>query len=496
MVDLLLIPGAVLYLVVIILLFVYGLNFFYLTFLTLTAPGDPEEPTPADFWPRVTVQLPIYNEMYVASRLIRAAAGLDYPPHLLEIQVLDDSTDETVQIVGKLVAELRAGGVDIHHLRRPDRQGYKSGALAHGLSRSRGEFLAIFDADFLPQPDFLKRTLPVFQNPAIGFVQTRWGHINRGYSFLTQIQSLAIDAHFMVEQFARSRAGFWFNFNGTAGVWRRSTIEQAGGWSSDTLTEDLDLSYRAFFRGWRACYLREVVVPAELPVSFSAYRRQQHRWARGSLECARKYLPQVWRSPIPLGMKFEATLHLLGYGVHVLLCALVILHPIILLFSLRNPGLISLFGIAFFFNATTFAQIFYFLAAQKLLGQRWWQRLPSIIFLSAVGAGMMMNTVRASLEILGHRKGIFERTPKFGIVQKEQNWTRHRYQLTLDPVVYFELAFALLNLATAVAAINTQNWTIAVYALLFFSGLAFTSGMTVAQSIAVARARPAGGKAV
>ena len=282
MLDLLFIPSAILYLLVVGALFVYGVNFFYLTYITLRDRKAKQPEPPLDELPQVTVQLPIYNEMYVAERLIAAAAALDYPRSLLEIQVLDDSNDETEEIVARKVAQLQRQGFHISHLHRTRRNGYKGGALAEGLQQAQGAFIAIFDADFIPGEDFLRRTLPHFSDRRVAFVQTRWGHVNRDYSLLTQLQSLAIDAHFMVEQYARWRAGLWFNFNGTAGIWRKSAMLEAGGWRSDTLTEDLDLSYRAFLHGWKAVYLRDVEVPAELPVSFNAYRRQQGRWARGS----------------------------------------------------------------------------------------------------------------------------------------------------------------------------------------------------------------------
>jgi cellulose synthase/poly-beta-1,6-N-acetylglucosamine synthase-like glycosyltransferase len=485
MLDLLFIPSAVLYLIVVGLLFIYGINFFYLTYITLRK-GKQIQPIPEmTGWPCVTIQLPIYNELYVARRLIQAAANLDYPKHLLEIQVLDDSTDETVGIVDDLVEQLRKQGIDIHHLHRENRQGFKAGALAHGLEYASGEFLAIFDADFIPGPNFLVQTLPFFQDDKVGFVQARWGHANRDYSFLTFLQSLAIDAHFMVEQFARSQVGFWFNFNGTAGVWRKIAIQDAGGWTFETLTEDLDLSYRAFFHGWKAIYVRNLEVPAELPVSFSAYRRQQHRWARGSLECAIKFIPKVWGEAIPTIQKVEATLHLTGYTVHLLLCALVILYPLILILSVRYANLISLFGIAFLFNATAFAPTVFFMVAQQQLGHRWWRKLPMLLFIPALGAGMMLNTLRASLEIFSHKKATFERTPKYGIDQKKQNWTRQRYQLRLDPIVFFEIAFALFNLTTVFLAFHLHNWVIAVYSAIFCCGLLFTSGSTIFQTFVV-----------
>ncbi len=489
MLDLLLIPIAVIYLAVVGALFVFGVNFFFLTFLALRNRNRRLDAPPLDALPRVTVQLPIYNELYVAERLIDAVAQLDYPAALLEIQVLDDSTDETIEVIRGAVERWRARGIRIEQVRRANRIGFKAGALANGLAHAHGEFLAIFDADFVPPSDFLKRTLPQFGNPRVAFVQTRWGHVNRDYSFFTFLQALAIDAHFMVEQFARSQSGFWFNFNGTAGIWRRAALQDAGGWTSDTLTEDLDLSYRAFLRGWQAVYLGAVEVPAELPVSFSAYRRQQHRWARGSFECARKLLPRVWRAPIPLAQKIEATLHLTGYGVHLLLAVLVLLYPLVLVLSQRYPSVVSLFGIALLFNVTTFAPTVFFVVAQQQLGRAWWRMLPAILFITILGTGMMLNSVRAALEISLKPNGIFERTPKFGIAQNKQDWLRRRYQLRLDPVVLFEIAFALFNIGTALLATRAGNWVIAGYALLFCLGLLFTSGMTIAQAIAVQRYR-------
>jgi cellulose synthase/poly-beta-1,6-N-acetylglucosamine synthase-like glycosyltransferase len=503
MFDLLLVPVAIFYLLVVGALFIYGLNFLYMTYLTLKRSSkhsmrrleaehkDHERQLSPDEMPVVTVQLPIYNEMYVAERLIESAARLDYPHDKLEIQVLDDSTDETAGIVARAVERFRAQGVDILQIRRVQRTGFKAGALAEGFNRSRGEFLAIFDADFIPSPDFLKRTLPHFYEVSpddprpIAFVQTRWGHVNRDYSFITSLQALAIDAHFMVEQFARSQGGYWFNFNGTAGVWRRQAIEAAGGWKSDTLTEDLDLSYRAFLKGWRALYLRDVEVQAELPASFSAYRRQQYRWARGSFECAAHLLPQVWRSPAPLRLKIEATLHLTGYGVHLLLFFLTLLYPLVLLLSERYPALISLFGIAVVFNLTAFAPTLFFITAQQQLGKGWWRKIPVVFFVSAAGAGMMLNTVRAALQSWRGQTAVFERTPKFGISRKGQDWTHRSYQLRMDPIAYVELALAALNALTVGFAIYLGNWLIAGYAGLFLVGLAFTSGASISQAISL-----------
>lgn len=485
MIDLLLVPIALIYLGVVGALFLYGVNFFHLTYRAWRDRPESVPPPSITDLPRVTVQLPIYNELYVARRLIDAVARLDYPSDRLEIQVLDDSTDETADIVRDQIEHWRASGITIQQLRRTDRTGFKAGALAHGLTLARGEFIAIFDADFIPPPDFLKQTLPHFQAPHVAFIQTRWGHVNRDYSLLTYLQSLAIDAHFMVEQFARSRAGYWFNFNGTAGIWRRSALEDAGGWTADTLTEDLDLSYRAFLRGWDARYLRNVQTPAELPVSFSAYRRQQQRWARGSFECAIKLLPQVWQQSVGWSKKIQATLHLTGYAVHLFLFALMLLYPVVMILATHFPGLVSLFGIAFAFNATTFAPTLFFIVAQRQLGGNWWRALPAIFFITILGAGMTINTTRAALQIAFNRNGVFERTPKFGISEKTQNWHTRRYQLHFDSIVVFEIAFALLNAWTAWTAAQINNYAIAVYAALFCAGLLFTSGITITQGMAV-----------
>ncbi len=487
--NLLFLPVAFVYVVVVVVLSIYGFNYVYLTYLAWRRRGDRLQAPLMSSWPRVTVQLPIYNEMYVAERIIDAAGQFDYPRDLLQIQVLDDSTDETTAIARRAVDRLAREGLDIALIHRSDRTGFKAGALAAGLHRTKGEFVAIFDADFIPPSDFLKQTLPYFQDPRIAFVQTRWGHLNRDYSVLTFLQSLGLDAHFMVEQFARSLSGYWFNFNGSGGVWRVAALEDAGGWSADTLTEDLDLSYRAFLHGWRALYLREIEVPAELPVSFSAYRRQQHRWARGSLECAIKLIPQVWRAKAPLSRKIEATIHLSGYGVHLLLFALILLYPIILAMVPRHPGLISLFGLGAMFSLAAFAPTLYLAFAQQQLGRKWWQMLPAIPLTIALGAGMMLNTVRAALQILIGRQSTFERTPKSGIQDKgkAQDWIGQRYQLRVDILVIFEIALALLNISTLVFAFRERNWVVGGYAALYCLGLLFTPIWTIAQAVAVQR---------
>ena len=484
------------YVAILAALFVYGLNFLYLTLVAWRTAGlRPAVAEPAT-WPRVTVQLPIYNELYVARRLIDAAAALDYPPGRMEIQVLDDSTDETVGVIAESVARSQAKGVRITHVRRADRTGFKAGALAHGLGLAEGELLAIFDADFMPPHDFLRRTVPVLAaDPGLAFVQARWGHTNRNFSFLTRLQALSIDGHFAVEQAARWAAGRWFNFNGTAGVWRRAALVDAGGWAHDTLTEDLDISYRAFRAGWRAAFLGSVEAPAELPASFNAYRRQQDRWARGSFECAAKHLPAIWRSRLPLGRKVSASLHLTGYAIHLLLLSLSILYPVMLLASPSASALAPLAMVGVF-NLAAVAPTLLFASGQRLLGRQWLRELPGILALAALGSGLMVNTARAAIQVAFGGAGVFERTPKFGLGERGGDWRRLRYQLGVDPIVVVESLLALLNAWTCLTAIGRGSWGIALYAGIFTVGLASVVGITFVQAArAAAIGSVAGGPA-
>lgn len=484
--DILFIPVTVVYFLVVTALFMYGLNFLYLSYHAWKRRDAlVTQPLPLDLasLPFVTVQLPIYNELYVAERLIEAAAALDYPRDRLEIQVLDDSTDETVSLVARIVKRFQSQGLNIHHLHRKDRQGYKAGALADGLKTARGGFIAIFDADFVPNPDYLKKILPYFDADNIAFVQARWGHLNSGYSLLTFLQSLSLDAHFAVEQLARSQLGLWFNFNGTAGVWRKTAISDSGGWKAETLTEDLDLSYRAYLRGWRARYAGEIEVPSELPVSFTAFRRQQHRWAHGGFDCAIRYIPLIWKSDASLGRKIQASLHLTGYLIHLLLFACVFLYPLVIVISDRYPGLISLFGLAILFNFTALAPIALTAVAQNSLRKRWVAFLPSFLVLAALGAGLMLNTLRAAFQVWVGRKTAFERTPKYGITARAQKWESRRYYVKVDLLVAFEILLALFNLGTVWLAWQNSNWLIMLYAAIFAAGLFFNSGLTIIQAI-------------
>ena len=485
MLDLLFIPLLLLYFAVLTALFVYGANFLHLTWVALRSKNAHPPGVVPDEWPAVCVQLPVYNEMYVARRLIDATAALDYPHEKLEIQVLDDSTDETVSVVESAVEYWRGRGLSILHIRRGGREGYKAGALALGLELTTAEYVAIFDADFIPRQDFLKRTVPIlYADEGLSFVQTRWGHTNRNQSLLTFLQSLSIDGHFAVEQYSRWKLGYFFNFNGTAGVWRRAAMIDAGGWHMETLTEDLDLSVRAFMRGWRAAFVRDVESPAELPVGFDAFRRQQHRWARGSFECAYKHVPVIWRSTLPWWQKVQTTLRLTGYAIHLLMLALCVLYPLLVLVATRYPALLSLFGFMAVFNFAGVAPSIMFGVGQQQLARRGWKGLlPLIPLLSFLGAGMMLTTARAFWQSLSNRKQAFDRTPKFGLGDQRREWMRMRYQLPLDKIILAEYALAAFNLVTSFAAFGHEAWAVSLYTAVFGIGLASTATFAVLQSL-------------
>ena len=498
MIDAVLIAAATLYLTASLLLFVLGTNLIVLSVIAWRSgradghPSDCQRRTVDDpDLPKVTVQLPIFNELYVAERVISAAAALEYPADRLQIQVLDDSTDETKQLVADAVARLASSGVDVVHIHRPERTGYKAGALAAGLDSATGEFVAIFDADFVPEPDFLLRTIGEFDDPNIAFVQGRWGHLNRDFSMITKLQSLAIDSHFLVEQTARREKGFWFNFNGTAGIWRTEAIVDAGGWTADTLTEDLDLSYRAHLQGWRGRYRADVEVPGELPYHIAGFRRQQHRWARGSLECAAKLLPSVWRSSTTRLTRFEATAHLTAYSIHLLLFVLAMIYPLIVAAGARVGGYGTLYGLGYLFAFSSLAPGIFFITGQRQLGRSIPRELPKILAVSILGSGLMLNTVRAAAQILTDPNPEFERTAKFG-AGAERNARRdthrsRRYVLGLDRIVYGEVLLGMYCGLAAVLAAGQRNWGIFLYATIFASGLLSLAAITVAQAIAVNR---------
>ena len=392
-------------------------------------PAAPAAELAAGAWPRVTVQLPIYNELYVVERVIDAVAALDYPADLLHIQVLDDSTDGTVALAAARVAHHRARGRRIDHVRRPDRLGYKAGALRHATPATDGEFIAIFDADFVPEPNFLRRTLPYFAAPEVGVVQTRWTHLNEPDSLLTRLQAFGLNAHFLVEQVGRSAGGHFLNFNGTGGVWRRTCIDDAGGWSADTLTEDLDLSYRAQLRGWRFVYLPLVAAPAELPAAMDALRSQQFRWNKGGAETARKHLGRVLRSGARLSTKVHATFHLLNSTVFVAILLLALLSVPLVFLRARRPEFKPVFQLASVFLLALLPLVYYYFTAWRLAeptapGR---QFAPRFLLFLAISMGLSLHNTLAVLAGLAGRKSAFIRTPKLGLARPRGHWPQ-RYR--------------------------------------------------------------------
>jgi cellulose synthase/poly-beta-1,6-N-acetylglucosamine synthase-like glycosyltransferase len=394
--------------------------------------------TPVE-WPAVTVQLPLYNEMYVVERLIDNIMGLDYPANQLQVQVLDDSTDATTALVASRVAAHQSAGKNITYVRRPDRYGYKAGALQYGLATATGEFICIFDADFLPAPDFLKKTIPAFDAPEIGVVQTRWAHLNQDYSLLTQLQAFGLNAHFTVEQTGRSAGEHFINFNGTGGVWRKSCILDAGGWQPDTLTEDLDLSYRAQLRHWRFRYLENVAAPAELPVAMPAVKSQQFRWTKGAAETARKNLGRVLRSDQSLGTRINAIFHLLNSTVFVCVLLTAFFSIPILLFS-RQPDAYSVwFSSGYFFIISLLALfLFYFIAYRQLnqsSGTGIIYFIPKLFLFLSFSMGLSLhNSIAVAEGFLGKRSP-FIRTPKFNILSSKDSWQKSLYRVKNIPVI-------------------------------------------------------------
>jgi cellulose synthase/poly-beta-1,6-N-acetylglucosamine synthase-like glycosyltransferase len=392
--------------------------------------------------PRVTIQLPIFNEMYVTERLVDTVCRIDYPRELLEIQVLDDSTDETQAIARARVERWKAEGVDIAYIHRTDRRGYKAGALEHGLTLAKGEFVAVFDADFIPPPDYLHRLIHFFTDPEVGMVQARWGHLNRAYSALTQAQSIFLDGHFVIEHNARNRSGKFFNFNGTAGIWRRQAIVDGGGWQHDTITEDLDLSYRAQMKGWRFVFVPDVVTPAELPADMNAFKAQQHRWAKGSIQVALKLWPMIRQANLPKSVRREAFFHLTANLAWVFMIPLAILLPITVVVRVSHGFMeVLLLDIPFFALATLSVMSFY-VASQKEQGIGFWDRVKYLPFVMGLGIGLSVNNARAVVEaLMGYETG-FVRTPKHGTKAPGESTVKKKYKAatTLQPLVELLLA--------------------------------------------------------
>lgn len=408
------------------------------------AQGDDPQPDARfapDALPVVTVQLPLFNERYVVERLIRAVCKLDYPQDKLEIQVLDDSTDDTTEKAAKIVDEMRDEGFDIKLYHREDRTGYKAGALEAGMTKARGEFIAVFDADFVPRPSFLRDTIDYFTDDEIGMVQARWEHINREFSLLTRAQAILLDGHFVLEHTARNRAGRFFNFNGTAGIWRKTTIIDAGGWEHDTLTEDLDLSYRAQLEGWQFVFLRDVTAPSEIPVEMNAFRSQQHRWAKGSIQTALKLLPRILKSDLPREIKYEAFHHLTANFAYLLMVILAVLMPLATIIRIHQGWYEALFLDLPIFLGATFSVCYFYWVSQREIGRNAWEILRLIPAVLGLGIGVSVNNAKAVVEAMVGHQTPFVRTPKYAIQSVGESWSSKLYirKSTILPLVEFAL---------------------------------------------------------
>lgn len=488
---------------------IIGLYIFFLTFILLYAlaelnltfvylrdkwknRGDQEKSFDNDEdKPIVTIQLPVYNEFYVVERLIDAVANFDWPIEKLEIQVLDDSNDETVDIIANKVKELRKKGIDIKQLIRPNREGFKAGALAYGMDLLRGEYIAIFDADFVPESNFLNKTIPYFGDDNIGVVQTRWGHLNKDYSILTKLQAFALDAHFKIEQRGRNSGGHFINFNGTAGIWRKTTILDAGGWQSDTLTEDLDLSYRAQLKGWKFKYLEDVESPAELPVTMPALKNQQFRWSKGAAECTRKNLGKVLiNRGIGMKTKINATFHLLNSFLFICIISLVLLSIPAMLVINQFPQFDNVFrnSLSFFFISTIILGIIYFVS-NKSQEDNFFVALIKFapffpVFLALTMGVGLYNAIGVVEGYLG-KKSPFVRTPKFNVNSKSDSLKANKYVISsFSPMAILEFLLVLYAGYGIYVALEFENYYMLGFLVMIAIGFSYTSFYTLKHAAA------------
>jgi cellulose synthase/poly-beta-1,6-N-acetylglucosamine synthase-like glycosyltransferase len=434
-------------------------------------------------YPTVTIQLPIYNEVYVISRLLDAVIKMNYPREKLQIQVLDDSSDETVKLAEKKVFEIRSLGFDIEHIRRGTREGFKAGALKYGLKFAKGEFIAIFDADFVPNPDFLEKTLPYFYlDEKIGMVQTRWEHINEEYSLLTKAQALALNGHFIMEQYVRNQNGFFINFNGTGGIWRRSCIEDAGNWEGDTLAEDMDLSYRAQLKGWKFVFLKDVVSPAELPSEINALKSQQFRWTKGAIEVGRKLLRRIWRENLPLKVKLESTFHMVNNIVFPFILIVAILNPVVVMIKVTGDYdwyyvIMGAFILPFF------GPFLLYMLSQREIYSDWQDRIILFPLFLTGSMGLAVNNTRAVILALIGKRTEFIRTPKYKIEGGGENWAGKKYiasRANWTTIVEFCLSMYMLG----GVALSTYYLEFAAipFQMMFFFGFGFISILSVKHS--------------
>ena len=458
------------YFCVLVGLSAYGIHRYCILFLYLKhSRRKPQPKARFEELPLVTVQLPVFNEMYVVRRLLDSVAALDYPKEKLQIQILDDSTDDTTRICEEEAARLRAQGFDVELLHRTDRTGYKAGALEAATASAKGDYLYILDADFVPPPDVLQRMVHFFTDEKVALIQSRWGHLNRSYSLLTRMQSIFLDGHLLLEQTARNRSGRFFTFNGTAGIWRKSAIVDAGGWEHDTLTEDMDLSYRAQLKGWKFVFLNDVETPAELPVDMDGFKSQQHRWTKGSIQCCKKMLGPIWRSNVPLLVKLEATAHLTANFAYLLLIFLCVYT---LPFKIPGLGPTASFwlGLPVFLIATVSLLLFYIVALRGLHPKTWVKDLIYLPMLLALGIGMSINNGKAVLEAVFNHETGFVRTPKYGVENAGEDWTRRHYRALKSAPAVIEVVFGFWFAALVIIAALMQAWVSVPFLLLFTVG--------------------------
>ena len=481
------------YFIVMVILAFYGIHRYQLVWLYYrnrkkeSRWNEPVARFDAGELPFVTVQLPIYNEQFVIDRLIDACCRMDYPRDRFEIQVLDDSTDETVDVARGIVERYAAGYADLEpqpivYLHRENRHGYKAGALDEGLKVAQGDLIAIFDADFVPPVDWVYKVVHHFAEGGIGMVQTRWTHLNRHYSFLTQVEAILLDGHFVLEHGGRSRAGVFFNFNGTAGMWRRDAINEAGGWQHDTLTEDTDLSYRAQMAGWKFKYLQDVECPAELPIEMTAFKTQQARWAKGLIQTGKKILPRVMKSNAPWHTKLEAWYHLtanLSYPLMIVLSTL--LMPAMIIRSYQGWLQMLLIDFPLFMASTMSVSSFYLVSQKELFPGRWYKTLLYLPFLMALGVGLTITNTKAVLEALFGIKSAFARTPKYRVMKKGEKSQAKVYRKRLGIIPWIELAIGCYFATTIWYAISTENFFTVPFLLLFVFGYWYTGLLSLLQ---------------
>jgi len=446
-------------------------------------PPRPKGQFSAADLPTITIQLPLYNEMYVAKRLVTAVSEIDYPRDRLQIQVLDDSTDETVKIARAIVEKFAADGLDIQYIHRSDRAGFKAGALENGMKAAKGNLIAIFDADFVPKPDFLRKLVNYFTDPLVGCAQMRWSHINGAYNLLTRIQTIMLDGHFVVEQTTRNRTGSFFNFNGTAGIWRREAIEMSGGWQHDTLTEDTDLSFRAQLMGWRFVYLLDEEAPAEIPVDINAFKAQQRRWAKGVLQVWFKLYKRIWRAPLPLRVKLEVFFRLTGNVSYPLMIVASFLQFPLLVIR-YNQGLyqLMLLDVPLLFFSTISVVLFYGTAVWYL-DKTPRSRLMRLPLVMGLGIGLAFSNARAVFEALAGVKSDFVRTPKYRVEKADdETWKRKRYKRNHGWLPLLELTFAVYFVLAIAYAVRMHLWGPIIFLLLFCFGYGYMGTMSLLQT--------------